>query len=433
IVSKVCKNWDWTTNHEVSELGRIWVVWDPRVISFEVLATNEQAIHGRAVCSNGMSIHLSFVYGLCDYRTMADFNACLNTIEVDEIRSAGRFFTWTNKREGRSAVNKKLDRALGNWGWHRVYNHSSAHFHNPGVSDHSPISVALDVPWRTCNKPFKFLNCWTNDGRFVGVVKRVWGQKVHGNPMEVVLCKLRNLKRELKLAFNHPDPRPKDAIRADLDVIQSRLLLQPSDQELIRLEKATLHKLNVLKAEEESYYRQKSRITWLKLGDSNTKFFHRSVASLHHRNHITKLQRVDGSWACTQKDIEQLSVAHFSGLLGTPPSQTSLLDYPKRLTEDQRALLGRNITDSEIRNAFWALHPEKAPGPDGFNGFFFRSVWGIVEKDMVDACRFFFNQPYMPKGLNATIIALVPKSKHANSLNDFRPIDCCNFLYKVLS
>ncbi|GAV74244.1 Exo_endo_phos domain-containing protein [Cephalotus follicularis] len=79
-------------------------------------------------------------------KAMSEFNECLNAIAVDDIRSVGRFFTWSNKREGNAAVNKKLDRVLGNWGWHKVFNHSVAHFHNPGVSDHSPVSVALSVP-----------------------------------------------------------------------------------------------------------------------------------------------------------------------------------------------------------------------------------------------------------------------------------------------
>ncbi|GAV89673.1 hypothetical protein CFOL_v3_33087 [Cephalotus follicularis] len=252
---------------------------------------------------------------------MAKFNACLNTIEVDDIRSVGRFFTWTNKRDGRSAVNKKLDRVLGNSGWHRDFKHNSAHFHNPGVSDHSLISVTMAAPRRTYNKPFKFLNCWVNDERFFSLVKHVWGQKVHGNPLEVVLSKLRNLKRELKRTFKQPDPRTrKEAIRADLEALQGSLLLHPTDGELLRQEKALLFKLYKVKAEEESYFRQKSRITWLKLGDSNIKFFHRSVASLHHRNHIIKLQRMDGSWACSQEEIEQMTVDFFIGLLGARTS-----------------------------------------------------------------------------------------------------------------
>ncbi|GAV88443.1 Exo_endo_phos domain-containing protein [Cephalotus follicularis] len=364
----MCKFWEYTTNHAISEQGRIWVVWDPSILNFEVAHTTKQAVHGKAVLGNGSFVHLSFIYGLCDYRSrrdlwndlifisqsiahaswlilgdfnvsrypqdqlhglpsfskaMSEFNECLNAIEVDDIRSVGRHFTWSNKRVGNAAVNKKLDRVLGNWGWHKVFNHSCALFHNPGVSDHSPVSVTLADPWRCGNKPFKFLNFWAGDGRFPGLVKSVWGKRIVGNPLEVVISKLRMLKRELKFTFNKHDPNPKkEAIRAEIEVIQSKLLSNPSDVGLLQQEKHLISTLGKVKDEEESFLKHKSRITWLKLGDSNTKFFHRSVTSLHHRNYIDRLQKPDGSWTCSQTEVEQLAVDHFRGFLGVQAPHT---------------------------------------------------------------------------------------------------------------
>ncbi|XP_059295526.1 uncharacterized protein LOC132048856 [Lycium ferocissimum] len=39
----------------------------------------------------------------------------------------------------------------------------------------------------------------------------------------------------------------------------------------------------------------------------------------------------------------------------------------------------------------------------------------------------------MTKGLNATVITLIPKGTHAATVGDYRPISCCNTLYKVTS
>ncbi|GAV86409.1 hypothetical protein CFOL_v3_29840, partial [Cephalotus follicularis] len=167
-----------------------------------------------------------------------------------DIRSVGRFFTWSDKRDGIYAVNKNLDRVLRNWGWHKVYNHSYALFHNPGISYHSPVSVALSAPWRIGSKPLKFLNFWTNDSHFLGLVRSVWGQRVVGNPLEVVLSKLRNLKRELKHTFKKPNPSPQnESIRVEIKNIQSRLLLYPTDPELLHQEKLLISKLGKVKDE----------------------------------------------------------------------------------------------------------------------------------------------------------------------------------------
>ncbi|GAV62213.1 LOW QUALITY PROTEIN: Exo_endo_phos domain-containing protein/DUF4283 domain-containing protein, partial [Cephalotus follicularis] len=243
IAQRMCKKWNWATNHAFSPLGRIWVMWDPSIINFEVALMTDQAIHGKAVLSNVTVVRLSFVYCLCDYRSrrdlwkdliynshiaasvpwlilgdfnvsrfpqdqlngpprfskaMSEFNECLKVIEVDDLRSVGHFFTWSNKRAGNFAVNKKLDRALANWHWHNSFSYSMAHFHNPGVSDHSPVTVFLMDRRTSGNRPFKFLNFWAKDARFMGLVHRIWNQRAVGNPLEAVICKLRNLKRELK-------------------------------------------------------------------------------------------------------------------------------------------------------------------------------------------------------------------------------------------
>ncbi|GAV74041.1 hypothetical protein CFOL_v3_17523, partial [Cephalotus follicularis] len=161
---------------------------------------------------------------------MSEFNECLKVIEVDDLRSVGHFFTWSNKRAGNFAVNKKLDRALANWHWHNSFSYSMAHFHNPGVSDHSPVTVFLMERRTSGNRPFKFLNFWAKDARFMGLVHRIWNQRAVGNPLEAVICKLRNLKRELKNVFGNPDPSPKrEALRVELGLIQSHLLSTPSD------------------------------------------------------------------------------------------------------------------------------------------------------------------------------------------------------------
>jgi hypothetical protein len=45
----------------------------------------------------------------------------------------------------------------------------------------------------------------------------------------------------------------------------------------------------------------------------------------------------------------------------------------------------------------------------------------------------FFSSGQILKQINHCIIALVPKSTNVNSANDFKPISCCNVIYKVIS
>lgn len=53
--------------------------------------------------------------------------------------------------------------------------------------------------------------------------------------------------------------------------------------------------------------------------------------------------------------------------------------------------------------------------------------------DLVVAVQSFFIKGFLPKGLNATILALIPETEAAGVMKDYQPISCCNLLYKVIS
>ncbi|KAL1220384.1 Secreted RxLR effector protein 78 [Cardamine amara subsp. amara] len=75
----------------------------------------------------------------------------------------------------------------------------------------------------------------------------------------------------------------------------------------------------------------------------------------------------------------------------------------------------------------------KSPWPDGFTCEFFKEAWQIVGKDVVVAVQSFFVKGFLPKGLNTTILALIPKKFQSESMKDYQPISCCNVIYKVIS
>lgn len=52
---------------------------------------------------------------------------------------------------------------------------------------------------------------------------------------------------------------------------------------------------------------------------------------------------------------------------------------------------------------------------------------------MTIAIQSFFVKGFLPKGLKTTILALIPKKDIAEEMKDYRPISCCNVLYKAIS
>ena len=105
----------------------------------------------------------------------------------------------------------------------------------------------------------------------------------------------------------------------------------------------------------------------------------------------------------------------------------------RKLTNEASQWLSRNVSNDEIQAALFQMSPDKAPGPDGYNAFFFQKKKDIIGTDICRAIHSFFNSGRILTEVNHTLITLVPKSPNASVLSDFRPISCCNTIYKLIS
>lgn len=107
--------------------------------------------------------------------------------------------------------------------------------------------------------------------------------------------------------------------------------------------------------------------------------------------------------------------------------------FTNRISDESRSSLLLPITDDEIKSALFSIPDNKSPGPDGYNAFFFKHCWSIIGAEFIAAVRYFFTTSSMPRCVNATRIALVPKVENPSCMPDYRPISCCNVLYKCIS
>ena len=91
------------------------------------------------------------------------------------------------------------------------------------------------------------------------------------------------------------------------------------------------------------------------------------------------------------------------------------------------------ITHEEIKKAMFSIDDSKAPGPDGFFSRFFKAAWSIIGSDVSEAAVSFFSSGSLLQEINYTIIALVSKVPNPESMYDYRPISCCNTVFKCIS
>jgi len=78
---------------------------------------------------------------------------------------------------------------------------------------------------------------------------------------------------------------------------------------------------------------------------------------------------------------------------------------------------------------------EKAPGPDGFVGLFYKKkCWTIVKKDLIQATMSFYSHRSAKLSLvNEANSVLLPKTQDASTLSDYRPISLINSITKIIT
>ena len=185
---------------------------------------------------------------------------------------------------------------------------------------------------------------------------------------------------------------------------------------------------------EETSWRQKSRVLWLKEGDNNTKFFHKMANSNRRRNYMKKVE-VEGTVHGTVEDIRDNVVCFYESLYQEKEvwrPTVEGLDFHS-IGVDDSALLERRFDREEVFTVLKDLKGDKAPGPDGFSMAFFHKCWDIVGDDVMGFFQEFYAHCKFEKSLNATFIALIPKKRDALNIRDYRPISLVGSMYKLLS
>ena len=117
---------------------------------------------------------------------------------------------------------------------------------------------------------------------------------------------------------------------------------------------------------EEISWGQKSRETWLKEGDRNTRFFHR-MANVHRRRNCFKSICINDRKLDKEAGIKDGLVDTFQNLLSASGGWSlSLLDFPFNEIESEEAVrLEESFSEEDIWTTISSLN-DKAPGPDGF-------------------------------------------------------------------
>ncbi|GKD87001.1 RNA-directed DNA polymerase, eukaryota, reverse transcriptase zinc-binding domain protein [Tanacetum coccineum] len=427
-IKKVCdhvfRSWEYMTNGEDNNKGcRIMVGWNSNVIQAWLIAKSREFMFfmmetidrkSRFFCtmiyaSNSRMERRNLWKDLERQKIittgnpwiiMGDFNDCINKVELVDLHSAGFQFTWTKSlRNPKCKTLKKLDRIMVNAEFVDKFQQAHGLFLPYLISDHSPIIVKIPDGVQKRKSSFRFSN-------FITEKKLGEWQCVE---------RAENLRSKVK--------------ECEVDKF-------PHNDSIKEKSWSTLREYQEATKEEYSLLCQKAKVEWLREGDRNTVYFHKTIKEIVHRSIIMTIRNEDGT-RFVNEDVAIQFVKHFENFLGQRRDVQSLASrqdiFKNKINTEDAQRMVRNISDSEIKNAMSKIEDSKAPGPDGYTARFYKSAWSIVGSEVCQAIKYFFTNGKILGEVNATLITLVPKIPTPGKVSDFRPIACCNVLYKCIS
>ena len=89
--------------------------------------------------------------------------------------------------------------------------------------------------------------------------------------------------------------------------------------------------------------------------------------------------------------------------------------------------------EEEIQAVLFQMHHTKAPGPDGFHALFFQKFWDIASGDVIGLVKNWWRGNVGLDDINKNCITLIPKCRDRKCMTEFRLINCCNVIYKIIS
>jgi len=144
---------------------------------------------------------------------------------------------------------------------------------------------------------------------------------------------------------------------------------------------------------------------------------------------------VDGNLLLQDEQMADEVFHHFSSIIGSPGVQLCRINFPELgFPSLLSPSLDACFTEEEVWQAIQDMPVDKAPGPDGFTGLFYRSTWQIIKHDIMQA----FHALWSLDGrclhlLDQAFMVLLRKKPDAETVGDYRPISLIHSFAKLFT
>jgi hypothetical protein len=366
---------------------------------------------------------------------MGQFRSLIDDLALKEIQLLGRKFTWSNQQANPTLV--RLDRVFCTVDWENLFPNVPLHSAATEDSDHCPLLLGLR-DFKHGKRRFHFEAFWPKLEGFLEAVQEAW------NSVQPQPCPFSTLDKKLKATARKLQAwsdRKEGHVESQLSLAREVQHIMKIAQHMRPLTPLEVELKNQLKRHflalasfKRTIACSRSRIQWLKEGDANSRFFHPHARHRRKKNFIGKL--VFYGEICTDHTGKERIIHHFyNGLLGSTGSREFTIDLQAlEMPSHDLSCLEAPFSEKEIWETIKQMPSNKAPGPDGFTGNFYKSCWTVIKGDIMSTMSAVWSRKFLNfQQLNSAYITLISKVIVADHVKDFRPISLVHSFAKLVT
>ncbi|XP_073363239.1 uncharacterized protein [Aegilops tauschii subsp. strangulata] len=229
--------------------------------------------------------------------------------------------------------------------------------------------------------PFRYEHMWEQVESLQRTIEEGWRGSGEATNLQDVGAKISNMEHVLRTWAERDfgSVLKKTAeFRRKLSILWSSPNSAENQQKIKRCEA----ELDEILLQEELMWRQRSRVTYLREGDRNTKWFQRKATWRMKKNEISRLLDSSGVWKEDKEGIQDITRSFFQNLYekehGVEP-QAVLNLVETKVTEEMNSALTKPFTEKEVTDSLFQIGLLKAPGPDGLLARFYQRNWESCE------------------------------------------------------
>nr|XP_027093667.1 uncharacterized protein LOC113714070 [Coffea arabica] len=287
-----------------------------------------------------------------------DFKNFISANQLVDLGYEGQPWTWCNNWGNEGEIKQRLDKAMSSAVWIKTFENAKCSHIKAYALDHCALMIDTRPIVERKKKRFFFDKRWLQHEEISEVVKGAWEENVEGSRMYQVQSKVRNCRVALLKWSNSINKNSKDRI----DSLKKQL-----DQ-----------------TRESSIDNKREKMAGLKSQLTEVK-------GRRKQNRLQRLQKEDGGWTESEEETRKEIADYYRKLFtksSTSNAQEILEGIPTSITVKMNMELTKEVTEEEIKNVFFTVDCNKAPGSDGMTLFVSKNFGKLSKETCINQSTF---------------------------------------------